>query len=221
MRSNGVIIATKAVFLADTLRDKLQNLDVYPVLTVRDEQALAGRIQEGYPRFVLMENCFHEQATEEYILRLLKRYRDLRIVVWSASEVKPAITAPYILAGAESFFTLRDTDERIDNILGRIMAGRRYCPAEAEAVIEGSRLPVIGKGLTLREIEVVKLCIDKKSNREIAATLGVKPSTVKAHKLHIYQKCGGSTLIDILRYGMSRGIISAEDLGAGNGGATC
>jgi DNA-binding CsgD family transcriptional regulator len=54
--------------------------------------------------------------------------------------------------------------------------------------------------LTPREREVIKLCVNKQSNREIAAALGVKPTTVKAHKMRIYRKCGGNTPVDILRY---------------------
>jgi DNA-binding NarL/FixJ family response regulator len=218
MRNNSIIIATSANALAAVLRDKLRNLGVQAATIAENDGELIDGIKNGYPRFVFLENCFHEQTTEEYVLRLIKRHRDLRIVVWSASTVKPIIAARYILAGAESFFSLRDMDENIRDILKRIIAGQHYYPAAVGTVIDdGSYMPTIGGELTIREIEVIKLCVSGRNNKAIAETLGIRFHTVKAHKLHIYRKCGGNTLIDILRYGLQQGIISPEDLGAGKG----
>jgi DNA-binding NarL/FixJ family response regulator len=220
MNNRGVIIASSADCLTAVLRDTLKNLDVHPVAAAPDDQTLTERIKTGYPCFVLLENCLREQAMEEYVLRLMRRYRDLRIVVWSASTVKPVIAARYILAGAESFFSLRDRDVPVTDILHRIIAGKYYYPAGVEAILdEGSYVPVLGGELTLREIETARLCADGKTTKEIAATLGIKASTVKAHKLHIYRKCGGNTPVDILRYGLMQGFISPEDLTAGQGGS--
>jgi DNA-binding NarL/FixJ family response regulator len=197
----------------------LKNLDIYPVVIAHNDETLTGGIKTGYPRFVLLENCFREQATEEYVLRLVKRYRDLRIAVWSASEVRPVTAARYILAGAESFFSLRDRDVPVTDILRRINAGQYYYPAGVEDILdEGSYVPVFGGKLTPREMETARLCAGGKTTKEIAAVMGIKAATVKAHKLHIYRKCGGNTPVDILRYGLMRGFISLEDLTAGRGG---
>jgi DNA-binding NarL/FixJ family response regulator len=213
MRNNSVIIATNADFLADVLRDTLRDLDAGPVVVVRGEGELLARIKTGFPRFVLLENCFRGQGTEEFILRTVKRRRDIRIAVWSAQAVKPVIAARFILAGAESYFSLRDTGEDVAGILGRIAAGRRYCPAEVQAVIESNTyFPDMKGKLTMREIEVSKLSISGRKNREIAAILGVTAHTVKMHKVNIYRKCGGNTPVDILRYGLRQGVIRPEDL---------
>jgi len=44
-------------------------------------------------------------------------------------------------------------------------------------------------GLTAREREVARLVCTGQTNTAIAAQLRVKPSTVKTHLLHIYDKC--------------------------------
>jgi DNA-binding NarL/FixJ family response regulator len=213
MRNNSVIIATGADFLADTLKDILRDLDTGIVFVVRDEDELLARIKNSYPRCVFLENCFREQATEEYVQRLTRRYRDLRIAVWSASTVRPVIAARYIFAGAESYFSLRDTDKDIGDVLGYILRGRHYCPGTVREILDkGSYVPRIGKGLTAREVEIAKLSVSGQSNREIADVLGIRLPTVKQHKANIYRKCGGNSPVDILRYGLTRGIICPEDL---------
>jgi DNA-binding NarL/FixJ family response regulator len=212
MRGDSVVIATNADFLADTLGDILRDLDVRPVV-VHDENDLVNRIKNSRPRFVLLENCFREAVTEEYVQRLSRRYRDIRVVVWSTSAVKPVRAAGYIYAGADSYFTLRDRDEHIRAVLVRMFSGKQYYPAEVRGILEsGEYMPRAGKNLTRRETEVAKLSITGRSRREIAAVLGVKPSTVKMHKLNIYRKCGGNRLVDMLRYGLRNGVIGLEDL---------
>jgi DNA-binding NarL/FixJ family response regulator len=212
MRYNSAIIATNADFLADILRETLRDFNVKPVLAVRNEHELLAGIKNSCPRFVFLENCFRGQGTEEFILRLVKRDRDMRIVVWSAMAVKPVIAARYILAGAESYFSLRDKD--IADIVKLITDGRRYCPPDVQAVIESETyFPDMRRKLTLREIEIIKLAVTRRKNREIADTLGISVATVKFHKAHIYRKCGGNTPIDILRYGLVQGVIRPEDIG--------
>jgi DNA-binding NarL/FixJ family response regulator len=145
---------------------------------------------------------------------MVKRHRDVRIAVWSAQAVQPVIAARFVLAGAESYFSLRSTGEDVAGILGRIAAGRRYCPAEVQAVVESNTYVPDMKGkLTMRETEVIKLSVSGQSNREIGEVLGITEPTVKMHKVHIYRKCGGNTPVDMLRYGLREGVIRPEDLG--------
>jgi DNA-binding NarL/FixJ family response regulator len=183
------------------------------VLRVHDETELLARMKDGFPRLVLLEHCFRGQGTEEFIVRMVKRNRDLRIAVWSAQAIKPVIAARFILAGAESYFSLRDTEERIAGILGRIVTGRRYCPAEVKTVVESDTyFPDLKGKLTVREIEIIKLSVTGRNNRSIADVLGISIPTVKLHKVNIYRKCGGNTPVDLLRYGLMQGVIRLEDL---------
>jgi DNA-binding NarL/FixJ family response regulator len=211
MRNHGIIIATGAGFLAETLRDKLREFGTGPVVTARNEHELRAGI--GYSRIVFLEHCFRGAGTEEYLARLAPRAGGLRIAVWSAAAVKPVIAARYMLAGAESYFSLREGEEKIGEVLRAVLSGRRYCPAEVKAVLDSDTyFPDMGGKLTVREREIVKLSVTGRNNREIGEALGIRAATVKYHKAGIYRKCGGDTPVDILRYGLSLGVIRAEDL---------
>jgi DNA-binding NarL/FixJ family response regulator len=217
MKGNSVIIATSAGFLADILRDTLWDFSVGPVLTARTEDELLAGIRNRYPRIVFLENCFRGPGTEGLVPRLVKRDRDARIVVWSAVAVKPVIAARYILAGAESYFSLRETEGDIAEVLEAITAGRRYCPAEVKAVIDSETyFPDVKGKLTAREIEIIRLSVSEQKNRGIAAALGIGEATVKYHKARIYRKCGSNTPVDMLRYGLAQGVIRPEDIAINN-----
>jgi DNA-binding NarL/FixJ family response regulator len=215
MRINSVYIATSAVSLAEMLGEVLRELDVRSVM-VSDGDGLLTRIKAGFPRFVLLENCFREQVTVEFIKQLTGRYSELRVVVWSAMPVKANQAAQYIWAGAESFFSIRGDDRDINEILGKIIRGIHYCPLEVKNAIENEIYePLNDLKLTRREKEVVKLTICGWSRKEIAAIIGVKPCTVKMHKLKIYRKLAIKNTVEMVCYGLINDIVSVEELKKG------
>ena len=211
MRSNSVIIATDAGFLAEILKEKLRDAGLQ-VFTASSDADLTVRMKAVFPRFIFLEHCFHGYGTDSYIQRLVKHNRNLSITVWAASEVKPLAAARFIAAGAESFLSLRDTESNIQTIILRIAGGRQYCPADVEAALDKDcAYPAIGEELTRREVEIIRLTVEGKTNQQIGDMLSLSVHTVRFHKANIYRKCGGNTPVDILRNGLIRGIIHSDD----------
>jgi len=62
--------------------------------------------------------------------------------------------------------------------------------------------------LTAREREVLELVAEGRSNRAIAAALGISEHTVKFHLASIYGKLGASTRTQAVRRGLRRGLIT-------------
>ena len=212
MGNNSVIIATNARFLADILLEKLRDVDFHAFVAA-SENDLSAKIKTVFPRFIFLEHCFHGYGTDVFIQRMVRLYRDVRFVVWAVSEVKPLAAARYILAGAESFFSLRDTDSNIETILCRIAGGRHYYPSDVEEALDKDcAYPVIGEELTEREVEIIRMSVAGQNNRQISNALSLSIHAVKFHRANIYRKCGGNTPVDILRNGLIRGIISPDDL---------
>jgi DNA-binding NarL/FixJ family response regulator len=204
-------IATKAPFLSDMLRSMLPDDSGAETYTTELEvlECLPGEAQ-----IIFMEDKFCGFATENFIKRLT-RHRDLRIAVWTAELVMPDAAARYIAAGADSFFTLRNGEVRaIKDQVKKIVSGRRCYSAEIEKVLEGgNRFQSYLKHTTEREAEVIRYSLTGGSIQEIADQMGVEPVTVKTHKNHIFKKCGGKGYVVLLRYALSHGIISLDELG--------
>jgi len=207
---NSVIIASNADFLADSLREILKDISFQVFIAATDNE-LANKIKDVYPRYIFLEHCFHSYGTDIFIKQIAKR--NLRIVVWTASEIKPLAATRYIAAGADSFFTLRDTYKNIWNILNMIAQGKQYFPADVEELFDRENAyPVIGRALTNRQLEIAKLIISGKSNAEIGKILSLSVNTIKFHKKRIYQKYSINTAVDILRNGVISGVLNMDDL---------
>ncbi len=69
--------------------------------------------------------------------------------------------------------------------------------------------------LTARELQVLRLVEEGKRNKEIAATLGIRPGTVKIHLKHIFEKTGVHGRYGLALSGMrQRGLIADLSSGA-------
>jgi DNA-binding NarL/FixJ family response regulator len=211
MRNRSVIIATNAIFFAGILRDKFIDCGL-SALTASSESDLSEKMRTTFIKFIFIENCFLGNSTDVLVHRMVKRNRYIRIVVWAACEVKPIIAARFIAAGAESFISLRDTESNIDKAIKDVSWGQCYCTDDVKAAFNKSVDKYsFDEKLTQREIQIIKMAGENKTNKELGDLLAVSINTIKMHKKNIYRKCGGNTPVDILINGLRKGIINVED----------
>lgn len=75
--------------------------------------------------------------------------------------------------------------------------------SEAVASSGKSSLP-----LTPREIEIVALLAEGKSNKQVAAELGISVRTVEGHRRHIMVKTHVRSLVELIYYALEHGIVT-------------
>jgi DNA-binding CsgD family transcriptional regulator len=68
--------------------------------------------------------------------------------------------------------------------------------------------PVFPDGLTMREVEVLQLIAEGRSNRDIAVQLTLSERTVERHVAKAYAKIGARTRAEATRYAMRRELAS-------------
>jgi len=88
-----------------------------------------------------------------------------------------------------------------------VHAGQRRIPAEV-----ASRLAerMNRTELTARELEVLRLIVEGKSNKAIAAELSIAEGTVKIHINNILSKLGVSDRTQAATFALQRGIIHLD-----------
>ena len=63
--------------------------------------------------------------------------------------------------------------------------------------------------LSTREREIVQLLAEGKSNKDVAAALGISVRTAEAHRASVLRKLGIDSIADLVRYAVRNGIIEA------------
>jgi DNA-binding CsgD family transcriptional regulator/DNA polymerase III delta prime subunit len=86
--------------------------------------------------------------------------------------------------------------------------GRRARQLLDDPRLAASPRPVFPDRLTEREVEVLRLLADGRSNREIADTLVLSERTIERHVAKMYAKIGAHTRAEATRYAVRRGLVS-------------
>ena len=90
--------------------------------------------------------------------------------------------------GVQAYITKRRSDKELENALLKALAGEKYIDEAAHYNLAGSNSKLIL--LTKREMEMLTLAKQKKSNKEIAAELGISYRTVENTLSCVYDKTG-------------------------------
>jgi two-component system NarL family response regulator len=131
------------------------------------------------------------------------RYPDARLVILTTYDADDDVERA-LRAGAKAYL-LKDVDPgELVACVRAVHAGRSWVsPAIAAKLAE--RLMRVE--LTPREMGVLRELATGKSNKEIAAALGIVEGTVKLHVTRLYEKLGVSSRTEALAVAMRRGLI--------------
>ncbi len=86
----------------------------------------------------------------------------------------------------------------------------RLAISMAQNFVDGSTAVAPGQPqLTEREVQVIQLLCTGRSNKEVAAELGVSTRTIESHRNHIMRKMEFESFSDLVRYAIRSNLIEA------------
>jgi len=127
-------------------------------------------------------------------------YRLPVIIITGHGDVAMAVKA--MKAGAMDFIEKPFHDE---DLLRSIRRALEYDQRQRVGQAAREELQARLADLTPREHEVMGMVTDGKSNREIAAALGVTPKTVEAHRARVMEKMRAESLAELVRMALIAG----------------
>ncbi|AUB81283.1 response regulator transcription factor [Candidatus Thiodictyon syntrophicum] len=127
-------------------------------------------------------------------------YRLPVIIITGHGDVAMAVKA--MKAGAMDFIEKPFHDE---DLLRSIRRALEYDQRQRVGQAAREDLQARLADLTPREHEVMGMVTDGKSNREIAAALGVTPKTVEAHRARVMEKMRAESLAELVRMALIAG----------------
>jgi DNA-binding NarL/FixJ family response regulator len=107
--------------------------------------------------------------------------------------------------------SLLDEALAISGELGMRPLMERAVALQERAQSRPARAPEYPSGLTQREVEVLSLLAQGRSNRQIAEELIVAEGTTRRHVANIYQKIGVSNRSEATRYALREGLLSLDE----------
>lgn len=186
-----------------------------PDMTVAGEagngkEALAN-IKAARPDVVMLDIKMPEAGGLEVLGDLQVACPKARVILFTMYE-NPAYVNAAIRAGASGYVLKSVSREELLEAIRAVHAGRRFLDAEVtrpllrRAALEAKLRPG-GGGLTVRDIQVLELLADGKSNKLIAQALGVADETVKSHLKRLFEKLGVSDRTEAVALALRQNLI--------------
>ncbi len=109
-------------------------------------------------------------------------------------------------AGARGYILKNAVDLELATAIRRVAAGEIVLDAQLAkpATLRGER----NAGLTARELEVLQLIVNGKSNKEIADDLKLSVNTVAVHRANIMETLGIHKTAELVVYAIRNGLVN-------------
>jgi two-component system, NarL family, response regulator len=169
------------------------------------QQAIA-RFRSEKPDIVLMDVKLPDLSGIEVTAAIYKEFPDALIIMLSTHNNEEDIYRS-IQAGAKTYVLKAAPREELVETIRAVHRGEhRISPAIGARLAERTR----HTELTTRELDVLKLVADGKSNKEIGSALGLAEVTVKIHVGRILGKLNANDRTQAAMTALRRGILSME-----------
>lgn len=109
-------------------------------------------------------------------------------------------------AGAKGYVLKNALDLELGSAIRRMVNGEKVLDGQLsfQQSLKGER----GSGLTAREVEILQLICDGKSNKEIAAQLDLSVNTVAVHRANIMDALGIHKTAELVVYAIRNGLVN-------------
>ena len=157
------------------------------------------------PRVILMDCALPGMSGLQAIRKILEGSPAILILMLSMHTEQTWVNQA-LEAGARGYILKNAMDLELGAAVRRVVAGEIVLDAQLARndVLKGER----STGLTTRELEILQWICTGKSNKEIAAELGLSANTVAVHRANIMDALGIHKTAELVVYAIRSGLVN-------------
>ena len=180
--------------------------DMQVIAEARNGKEAVTLFQKHRPDVVVMDYQLPELNGAEATAAIRAQSPDARIIVLSVYKGEEDVHRA-VQAGASGYLPKSAEPRELVEAIRSIHNGGRYFPAAISAAL--SQRQARGK-LSQREQEVLVMIVRGRSNKEIAAALGISENTVKVHTTKVFEKLEVADRLEAATAAIQRGIVHLQ-----------
>ena len=179
--------------------------DIAVVGEASDGEEAVNSARELHPRVVVMDCALPRINGLDATRKILDHAPETAILMLSMHSENTWVRQA-IDAGAKGYMLKSALDLDLAPAIRKIAAGETVFDPQVEqpAVLKGER----SSGLTQRELEVLQMIVDGKSNKEIAVVLNLSANTVAVHRANIMNTLGIHKTAELVVYAIRSGLVN-------------
>jgi len=157
------------------------------------------------PQLIVMDCALPNMSGLDATRRILEKLPETHILMLSMHSEDTWVHQA-LDAGAHGYILKSAVDMELVTAIRRVVAGEIVLDPQ---VSRATNLKGEGKsGLTVRELEVLKLIVAGKSNKEIAIDLDLSANTVAVHRANIMDALGIHKTAELVVYAIRSGLVN-------------
>ena len=159
------------------------------------------------PQVVVMDSALPNMNGLEATRQILRDLPDTAVLMLSMHSENTWVRQA-IEAGAKGYILKNAMNLELGLAVRRVAAGESVFDPQLEssAALKGER----SSGLTPRELEVLKMIVEGKSNKEIATELDLSANTIAVHRANIMNALGIHKTAELVVYAIRAGLVNVR-----------
>ncbi|PYX57966.1 MAG: DNA-binding response regulator [Acidobacteria bacterium] len=157
------------------------------------------------PRIIVMDCALPGMRGLEAMRRIIETCPESSVLMLSM-HTEETLVRQALDSGARGYILKNAVDLELGTAIRRVMAGEIVLDPQLARppVLKGER----DHALTVRELEILQLIVDGKSNKEIAAQLELSANTVAVHRANIMDALGIHKTAELVVYAIRNGLVN-------------
>jgi DNA-binding NarL/FixJ family response regulator len=179
-------------------------------------QALLPLIGAGKVDIVFMDISLDGESGLDLTALISRNFPAIRVIILSMYNSEDFVFNA-LKAGARAYLPKNTTRQELEQAMQEVMEGGSYFGEPVSTLILKSYMRMARedaneegsgeKDLTVREMDILRLFAEGKTNQEIAKELFISIRTVESHKNHIMRKLEIRSVVDLVKFAIRKGII--------------
>ncbi len=210
-----VLLADDHQIVREGLRLLIEQQEQLHVIAEASDGVEAVRLAaESRPDVIIMDITMPRMNGIEATPRMLAASPDSEVIALSVHREKYYV-CEMLKAGALGYVLKDSAFKELVQAIRVVGQGQTYVSSAIAEVLVDCVLDGVdadnrpaAASLTSRECQVLRLVAEGKSNKEIAAALGVAPRTVDAHRQHIMERLNLHTVAELTKFAIRQGLTS-------------
>jgi DNA-binding NarL/FixJ family response regulator len=161
--------------------------------------------QELRPRVVVMDCAMPKMNGLEATRQILEK-QPKTLVLMLSMHPEETLVRQALDAGARGYVLKNAVDLELGAAIRRVVAGETVMDSQLRrpTTLKGDR----DEHLTPRELEILQMIVDGKSNKEIATVLDLSANTVAVHRANIMDALGIHKTAELVVYAIRNGLVN-------------
>jgi DNA-binding NarL/FixJ family response regulator len=161
--------------------------------------------KELHPRVVVMDCALPGMNGLEATRQIIEDSPDTAVLMLSMHSENTWVRQA-IEAGARGYVLKNALDLELGEAIRKVAAGETVFDPKVEqrSTLKGER----NAALTHRELEVLQMIVDGKSNKEIASALALSANTIAVHRANIMNTLGIHKTAELVVYAIRAGLVN-------------